>query len=155
MTDKSVVFQGELSRLLVDVAVQLAVFLERVLPQLSDDWWRETVLNNLGWKIHRIWSTDWIKDRHTEGIRFLDVVKNAINNYHEITPPNPNNTTVKVTDFLNVCTQTVSESMHEGVQQKFNTLRSSYHGQQAKASSKNALLRLCCYTERLYKITSL
>ena len=47
MTDKSVVFQGELSRLLVDVAGKLAVFLERVLPQLSDDWWRETVLNNL------------------------------------------------------------------------------------------------------------
>ena len=47
MTDKSVVFQGELSRLLVDVAGKLAVFLERVLPQLSDDWWQETVLNNL------------------------------------------------------------------------------------------------------------
>ena len=47
---------------------------------------RQTVLEDMGWKIYRIWSTDWIKDRHTEGARLLDAVKDAINNYREIVP---------------------------------------------------------------------
>jgi hypothetical protein len=27
---------------------------------------RQEILENLGWKIHRIWSTDWFKSRDSE-----------------------------------------------------------------------------------------
>jgi very-short-patch-repair endonuclease len=42
---------------------------------------RQTVLEDIGWKIYRIWSTDWIKDPKTEGNKLLDAVKMAISNY--------------------------------------------------------------------------
>ena len=42
---------------------------------------RQTVLEDIGWKIYRIWSTDWIKDPNTESQKLLDAVKNAIETY--------------------------------------------------------------------------
>jgi very-short-patch-repair endonuclease len=32
---------------------------------------RQEILENLGWKIHRIWSTDWFRSRETEIKRLL------------------------------------------------------------------------------------
>jgi len=32
---------------------------------------RQEILENLGWKIHRIWSTDWFKSRDSEAKRLL------------------------------------------------------------------------------------
>jgi hypothetical protein len=40
---------------------------------------RQDVLENMGWKIYRIWSTDWIKDSATEEKKLVKAVKNAIN----------------------------------------------------------------------------
>lgn len=42
---------------------------------------RQTVLEDIGWTIYRIWSTDWIKDSKTEGNKLLEAVKMAISNY--------------------------------------------------------------------------
>jgi hypothetical protein len=42
---------------------------------------RQTVLEDIGWMIYRIWSTDWIKDTKTEGSKLLEAVKMAISNY--------------------------------------------------------------------------
>lgn len=42
---------------------------------------RQDVLENMGWKIYRIWSTDWIKDPITEGNKLLEAVEDAIANY--------------------------------------------------------------------------
>ena len=42
---------------------------------------RQTVLEDIGWTIYRIWSTDWIKDPKTEGSKLLEAVKIAISNY--------------------------------------------------------------------------
>lgn len=42
---------------------------------------RQTVLEDIGWKIYRIWSTDWIKDPKTEGNKLLEAVKMAMSNY--------------------------------------------------------------------------
>jgi very-short-patch-repair endonuclease len=39
---------------------------------------RQDVLENMGWKIYRIWSTDWIKDPVTEGAKLLEAVEDAI-----------------------------------------------------------------------------
>ena len=42
---------------------------------------RQDVLENMGWKIYRIWSTDWIKDPITEGKKLVEAIENAIANY--------------------------------------------------------------------------
>lgn len=42
---------------------------------------RQDVLENMGWKIYRIWSTDWIKDQVTEGERLITAVEEALTNY--------------------------------------------------------------------------
>lgn len=44
---------------------------------------RQTVLEDIGWKIYRIWSTDWIKDPLTEGRKLLYAVNKALNEYTE------------------------------------------------------------------------
>jgi hypothetical protein len=44
---------------------------------------RQAILENIGWKIYRIWSTDWIKDSITEGKKLIDAVEAAISNYSE------------------------------------------------------------------------
>lgn len=42
---------------------------------------RQDVLENMGWKIYHIWSTDWIKDPKTEGRRLVEKIENVITNY--------------------------------------------------------------------------
>jgi very-short-patch-repair endonuclease len=42
---------------------------------------RQDVLENMGWKIYRIWSTDWIKDPVNEGIKLIETIESAIANY--------------------------------------------------------------------------
>ncbi|WP_028975689.1 DUF3320 domain-containing protein [Sporolactobacillus terrae] len=39
---------------------------------------RQTILEDMGWTIYRIWSTDWIKDEKNEGKILLDAVQAAI-----------------------------------------------------------------------------
>ena len=50
---------------------------------------RQSVLEDMGWKIYRIWSTDWIKDPNTEGERLLEAVDKAISEYVEEMPAQP------------------------------------------------------------------
>jgi very-short-patch-repair endonuclease len=82
---------------------------------------RQAVLEDMGWTIYRVWSTDWIKDPKTEGEKLLNAVKEAIANYHETaTPPqkpvptpddltvsdNPEtNTELQQTDFAEAAVQ--------------------------------------------------
>lgn len=40
---------------------------------------RQQILENLGWKIHRIWSTDWYRSRAETGRRLLEVVEQVKN----------------------------------------------------------------------------
>lgn len=39
---------------------------------------REDVLRNRGWKLHRIWSTDWIKSTRTEEERLISAIEEAL-----------------------------------------------------------------------------
>src|SRR5262249_25499140 len=39
---------------------------------------RQEILENLGWKIYRIWSTDWFKSRNTEIKRLLGRVEDLL-----------------------------------------------------------------------------
>lgn len=41
---------------------------------------RQTVLEDMGWIIYRIWSTDWIKDQKTEKEKLINAVEKAIEN---------------------------------------------------------------------------
>ena len=38
---------------------------------------RQTVLENMGWKMYRIWSTEWIKNTGAEKEKLLDAIKSA------------------------------------------------------------------------------
>lgn len=44
---------------------------------------RQTQLEDIGWKIYRIWSTDWVKDPYKEGKKLLEVVDDSILNYSD------------------------------------------------------------------------
>ncbi|OEH86837.1 hypothetical protein BHU72_00800 [Desulfuribacillus stibiiarsenatis] len=44
---------------------------------------RQSVLEDIGWRIYRIWSTDWIKDPVTEGVKLVEAVNKAISEYTE------------------------------------------------------------------------
>lgn len=41
---------------------------------------RQTILENMGWKFYRIWSTDWFRNNKVEKDRLLAAVKDAIEN---------------------------------------------------------------------------
>ena len=41
---------------------------------------RQTILENMGWKFYRIWSTDWFRNKRAEKERLLAAVKEAIEN---------------------------------------------------------------------------
>jgi len=45
--------QATISKLLGEVAKKLALFLEKVLPTLFEDWWKEAVLNGLSFQQRR------------------------------------------------------------------------------------------------------
>ncbi|MBN1403139.1 MAG: DUF3320 domain-containing protein, partial [Opitutales bacterium] len=42
---------------------------------------RQSVLERLGWRIHRVWSTDWFRDYEKEKTRLFEAVSKAIENY--------------------------------------------------------------------------
>lgn len=42
---------------------------------------RQDILENMGWKIYRIWSTDWIKDSVAEGNYLIEAIEDAVKDY--------------------------------------------------------------------------
>ncbi|MGR5338901.1 DUF4011 domain-containing protein [Vibrio astriarenae] len=52
---------------------------------------RQGVLEGLGWRFHRIWSTDWFRNRHKETARLDDALKAAVAYYANFDeqPPEP------------------------------------------------------------------
>ena len=48
---------------------------------------RQQILENLGWRIHRVWSTDWYRNRHETERKLLDQL-NRINS-DRVEPENP------------------------------------------------------------------
>lgn len=48
---------------------------------------RQTILEDIGWTIYRIWSTDWIKDTQHEKKKLLDAVNNSISQNHSVQEP--------------------------------------------------------------------
>lgn len=54
---------------------------------------RQDVLESMGWKIYRIWSTDWIKDPKNEGEKLVAAIENEIEFYHFVNSDKDNNET--------------------------------------------------------------
>ena len=75
---------------------------------------RQAVLESMGWKIHRIWSTDWIKDVGLEGNRLITAIETAINSDQEIstTKPQlePEQSSQKEAAFLDISEKSVVKS---------------------------------------------
>ncbi|PXV57132.1 AAA domain-containing protein [Dysgonomonas alginatilytica] len=44
---------------------------------------RQTILEDMGWRIYRIWSTDWIKDQITESERLIDTIEKVLREFEE------------------------------------------------------------------------
>jgi very-short-patch-repair endonuclease len=88
---------------------------------------RQTVLQDMGWKIYRIWSTDWIKDHYTEGEQLLSAIRTAIANYQETVPVNRDES-MEITDFVDIEKQSVDDHMIEGIKEKYLSLKSIYMG---------------------------
>lgn len=42
---------------------------------------RQTILEDMGWTIYRIWSTDWIKDPKSEKIKLISAIEKALGHY--------------------------------------------------------------------------
>lgn len=67
---------------------------------------RQDILENMGWNIYRIWSTDWIKDPITEGAKLIETIENAMAKYgvdesNTITKPEADVEAVCASDFVN------------------------------------------------------
>ena len=50
---------------------------------------RQSVLEGLGWRFHRIWSTDWFRDPHRESTRLKDSIVKALHAAEENPAPKP------------------------------------------------------------------
>ena len=64
---------------------------------------RQDVLENMGWTIYRVWSTDWIKDPITEGEKLVRAIENAIATYgHERMTEDSSPSGTTPTDYVQV-----------------------------------------------------
>jgi len=50
---------------------------------------RQNVLEKMGWKMYRIWSTEWIKDPKSEGKKLLSAIEDAIYGYNKAKSDEP------------------------------------------------------------------
>lgn len=84
---------------------------------------RQTILEDMGWKIYRVWSTDWVKDPHTEREKLLHAVNSAIKEYSEEIRSNPVELKNSIS-FLSISTK----SMQESIRERFEIIKSRYAG---------------------------
>lgn len=69
---------------------------------------RQEVLEQMGWKIYHIWSTDWIKDPITEGEKLIEAVDNSLKNYAVSYEEIDTKEEPKAEDFVTIDTKTLS-----------------------------------------------
>lgn len=96
---------------------------------------RQDVLEQMGWKIYRIWSTDWIKDPVTEGEKLVEAVEDALKNYAVPYEDVLKTDIPKADDFVSIEKKTISEEeqlnpygFEEEKQISFSDLPRNYSG---------------------------
>ncbi len=96
---------------------------------------RQEVLENMGWNIYRIWSTDWIKDQRTAGEALIATIDDAIAKYGDTlkfeSPVNMSDDELEGDDFVSVDKKEVS------ITEQLNP----YSFAEAKTTSLNLLPR--------------
>ena len=60
--------EASIAHLLGETSKCLALFLEKVLPSLFNDWWNEAVINTLTFQQRR-----WVKERGINSLTSLDL----------------------------------------------------------------------------------
>lgn len=60
---------------------------------------RREVLERMGWKFYRIWSTDWLKNNRVEKEKLLEAVTEAVEHSNAAPPPDSAQATVKEGDL--------------------------------------------------------
>jgi len=117
---------------------------------------RQAVLEDMGWKLYRIWSTDWIKDPVNEGKRLISAIDDAVLHYREeVDIKKINNYTTPMIEYLNI------ENRPE---QRTELLRPRYYGYSAGevpiSDFQNTMLKIISQSygidkEGLFKTTAL
>ena len=79
---------------------------------------RQAVLEDMGWKIYRVWSTDWIKDPVTESEKLIIEIEKALSEYVEETIDGTQNFEVEelensIDDFLTIDIKEISKELTE------------------------------------------
>jgi very-short-patch-repair endonuclease len=73
---------------------------------------RQEILENMGWKIYRIWSTDWINDPITEGEYLIAAINNAISNYGTLETSQIEKSEIDPDDFITEKPRTMDLEQH-------------------------------------------
>jgi superfamily I DNA and/or RNA helicase/very-short-patch-repair endonuclease len=109
---------------------------------------REDVLRGLGWKLHRIWSTDWIKDPMSEGQRLTEAIEEAIYNADDF----EGNITAETENFISneVMVEEIIEKLEEECQPDWNNFLSAYGFIEYKPVDLNLLERHVGEKEFMY-----
>ena len=82
---------------------------------------RQTILEDMGWKFYRIWSTDWIKDPEYEKNRLVEAIERAVLIYHEKTPESiqDNSDENDYSEVIEVTTKTTATEPEKDHSSKF------------------------------------
>ena len=74
-----------------DLGIECDGFTYHSSPTARDrDWLRQQVLEGLGWRIHRVWSTTWVRDPETEIVAIEQALQRARAHRSEPPPPSAN-----------------------------------------------------------------
>ena len=82
---------------------------------------RQEILENLGWRFYRIWSTDWFHDNENEKNRLLKAVKIAQSLYDEPNSASSNFSTPKLVNEGNKIIEASSDSTEQELSIIYNT----------------------------------
>ena len=84
---------------------------------------RQIILESLGWKFYRIWSTDWFLNTKRESRELVTYVKNVLNGSHT-----PKNNIIKNTPAIEISSELVSnESIENHIPYtKYDTIHNLY-----------------------------
>ena len=72
---------------------------------------RQTVLEDIGWKIYRVWSTDWIKDPFNEGEKLCSAIEKAISNFSMATLSSSDK--YEINNYLTMYDSTLADKENE------------------------------------------
>lgn len=99
---------------------------------------RQNILEKLGWKFYRIWSTNWFHDNLNEKKRLIDAIDNAIRNYDNVDDnleknqkQNTNTYEIQIEKRSNNCAEeleNIYSSWNNSLKDKFGNGTCGYNG---------------------------